>query len=295
MLQALYMSYTINPHLPRLRMQAVKLIRAGWSYRKVSRHTGFSIGAISNWVKKATPYGRNGLWIPTESSRPKHHPRQLTSEVVAAILAERQAHGRCADVIYQTLLRRGIIVSLSSVKRTLDRHHLLKKNSPWKKLHRSFPRPDVVQPGDLVEVDTIHFWQPVRFYVYTILDVYSRWAWAAVRNHARTRDSLWFVREAMEQAPFSFTTLQSDHGSEFASGFSLRIGVPVRHSRVRKPNDNAHLERFNRTLQEECFGWAQPHPKRYQQLLPEYLHYYNHERLHMGLNFKTPEEVFRSY
>jgi transposase InsO family protein len=276
-------------------MQAVKLVRAGWSYRKVARHMGFSIGSLSNWVKKADQFGRNGLWIPTESSRPKHHPRELQPAIVHAIVQQRLKHHRCAEVVQHELLRAGIEVSLSSVKRTLDRHYLLKKNSPWKKMHRSAPRPEVVKPGALVEVDTIHFWEPQRFYVYTLLDVYSRWAFAAVRNHATTRDSLWFVRTAQTELPFPFTMLQSDHGSEFSPGFSLRIGVPVRHSRVRKPNDNAHLERFNRTLQEECFYGVEPHPQRFQKLLPEYLHYYNTERLHLSLNFKTPEETFRSY
>lgn len=228
--------------------------------------------------------------LPTLSSRPHSHPQALAPEIVAAIIEERQKHHRCAEVIQYSLSQRGIFVSLSSVKRTLKRHHLLKEKSLWKKYHRSGERPKAQQPGDLVEVDTIHFWEPQRFYVYTLLDVYSRWAYAAVRKHARTRDSLWFVRAAQEEAPFSFTTLQSDHGSEFAAGFSLRIGVPVRHSRVRKPNDNVHLERFNRTLQEECFLRLLPHPKKFQLLLPDYLYYYNHERPHLGLNFKTPAE-----
>jgi transposase InsO family protein len=291
----MYMAYSKNPHLPRLRMQAVRLIQSGWSYRKVARHTGFSIGSLSNWAKKAGRFGRHGLWIPTESSRPKHHPQELKPQIVQAIVQQRLKNNRCAEVVHQELLRDGIEVSLSSVKRTLDRQHLLKKNSPWKKVHRSVPRPGVVAPGDLVQVDTIHFWEPQRFYVYTLLDVYSRFAFAAVRNHATTRDSLWFVRAAQKNIPFSFAMLQSDNGPEFASGFSLRIGTPVRHSRVRKPNDNAHLERFNRTLQEECFQGVEPRPKQFQKLLPEYLHYYNTERLHMGLEYQTPEEVFRSY
>lgn len=284
------MPYTQNPRLPRVRMQAVRLHQRGWSARKIGRYLGFHHTAVMKWVRKAAQRQHHRHLIPTESSRPHTHPRQLTPAIVSAIIAERQAHGRCSEVIHYTLQQRGMRVSLSSVKRTLARHHLLKEKSPWKKYHRSGERPLAARPGDLVEVDTIHFWEPQRFYVYTLLDVYSRWAYAAVRKHATTRDSLWFVRTAQEQAPFSFTTLQSDHGSEFAGGFSLRAGVTHRHSRVRKPNDNAHLERFNRTLQEECFVNLLPHPKKFQRLLPDYLRYYNHERPHLGLNFKTPAD-----
>lgn len=268
-------------------MQAVRLYRQGWSARKVGRYLGFHHTAVMKWVRRTELLRRRTI-LPTVSSRPKSHPRALKSEIVAAIIVERHKHHRCAEVIHHVLAEQGHVVSLSSVKRTLARHNLLKQKSPWKKYHRSGVRPQARKPGDLVQVDTIHFWEPQRFYVYTLLDVYSRWAYAAVRTHARTRDSLWFVRAAQDEAPFSFSTLQSDHGSEFATGFSLRIGVPVRHSRVRKPNDNAHLERFNRTLQEECFLNMLPHPKKFQLLLPDYLHYYNHERPHLGLNCKTP-------
>lgn len=290
----MYMAYSKNPHLPRVRMDAVKLVRQGWSYRKVARHTGFSIGSISSWVQKAEPLGRS-LWIPTQSSRPHHHPRQLPRRLVQAIVQERMRHGRCAEVVHQQLLRQAVVVSLSSVKRTLERQNLVKKHSPWKKLHRSLPRPWVQHPGDLVEVDTIHFWEPQRFYVYTLLDVCTRWAWAQVSRHATTKHSLWFVRAAQAEAPFQFEMLQSDHGSEFSANFSRRVGVEHRHSRVRQPNDNAHVERFNRTLQEECFGQTTPQPRRYGALLADYLPYYNDERLHMGLEFHTPAEVFRRF
>ncbi|MCH7660077.1 MAG: transposase [Euryarchaeota archaeon] len=68
-----------------------------------------------------------------------------------------------------------------------------------------------------------------------------------------------------------------------------------RHSRVRTPNDNAHLERINRTIQDECMSRIPRSLRSYQKEIPEYLHYYNTERPHMGLNFKTPTEVLRSY
>lgn len=282
------MSYTQNPRLPRVRMQAVRLYRQGWSARKVGRYFGFHHTAVMKWVRKAERQQRQKYTLPTQSSRPHAHPRALPPEIVRAIVAERLRTRRCAEVVHYELSRQGIAVSLSSVKRTLKRHRLLKEKSLWKRYHRSGERPQALHPGDLVEVDTIHFWEPRRFYVYTLLDVYSRWAYAAVSKRATTRASLWFVRAARTAAPFVFSTLQSDHGPEFAAGFSLRAGVPVRHSRVRKPNDNAHLERFNRTLKDECFAGYRPHPHQYGLLLPEYLHYYNHERPHLGLDLKTP-------
>lgn len=272
-------------------MEAVKLVRSGWSYRKVARHMGYSVGAIASWVKKAESIGRNELWIPTQSSRPKSHPKALPPQIIRAIVEERVKTGRCADVIYQSLKRQGIVVSLSSVKRTLDRQGLLKKRSPWKRPHDATSRPLPEKPGDLVQIDTIHIHTlGRRFYVYTLLDVYSRWAHAQVTERIRVSDTLRFVKRAKDACPFSFSMLQSDHGSEFSQGFTLGVGVAHRHSRVRTPNDNAHLERFNRTLQDECFSHVRPTLYHFRHALPPYLAYYNTERLHMGLNFKTPYE-----
>ena len=89
--------------------------------------------------------------------------------------------------------------------------------------------------------------------------------------------------------------LQSDHGSEFSTSFSERARIKHRHSRVRRPNDNAHLERFNRTIQEECLDALPKDTRIINRNLPKYLRYYNEKRHHFGLNLQTPLKVITSY
>ena len=243
-------------------------------------------------VKKAELWRKDIRLLPTQSSRPRTSPQAIKPDIVQAIVAERLKHGRCAEVVHYAVVKQGRKVSLRSVERTLDRHHLLKKRSPWKRPHDPTKRPAATQPGSLVQVDTVHFQRRTghkRFYVFTLLDVHSRWAHAEVRHSLRAIESVRFVNEAQRQAPFKFQMLQSDHGPEFSTYFTRHVGTSHRHSRVRTPNDNAHLERFNRTIQDECLTvW--PDPVRYQQLLSEWLPYYNKERMHLSLNFKTPLE-----
>lgn len=292
------MPYTMNPHLPTLRMQAAQLVlRHGWSTRAVARHTGFDQSTIVRWVAKARLVSLRN--IPTASSRPHSHPRQLPPEIVTAILTERAAHHRCAEVIHHQLTNaQGMSVSLSSVKRTLKRQGLTYP-SKWKKWHQYPPRPVPETPGMLVEVDTIHDGAPEeRLYLYTLLDVCSRWAWAEAVLRINTHASLRFVCAAQEKAPFPFRTIQSDHGSEFSKWFTTQLvahDLPHRHSRVRQPNDNAHLERFNRTIQEECLARIPRSLTAWERGIPEYLHYYNTERPHMALEMKSPLEVMRRY
>ena len=130
----------------------------------------------------------------------------------------------------------------------------------------------------------------------TLLDVCSRFAHAWPTERITAHQSLKFVRALVR--PFPVRTLQSDHGPEFSKWFTKLVatdGIAHRHSRVRRPNDNAHLERFNRTLQDECLYRIPRNLQIYRKEIPEYLHYYSTERLHMGLDFKTPAEVMQSY
>src|SRR3989344_2242679 len=100
----MYMPYTTNPNLPRVRMEAVKLIRSGWSTRKVALHFGFNQSTIVRWMMRA-PYDRRAKIIPTQSSRPRHHPHELSHEMISAILSYRDKYHRGAEVLQYIMKR----------------------------------------------------------------------------------------------------------------------------------------------------------------------------------------------
>lgn len=280
--------------MPKIRGQAVELVRKGWSTRRVARHFGFTQSAIVKWVAKSKKLGYGA--IPTESSQPKTSPNALPYEIVDAIVTKRIKNRRCGQVVHQELLRDGIEVSLSSVQRTLDRTFLLKKRSPWKRPHDFTPRPEAIHQGALLQCDTIHIIAPDggRIYVYTIIDLYSRWAYAEVVRKIGAEPSVQFVGRALKNAPFHFEMIQTDNGSEFSTWCThglLRMGILHRHGRVRKSNDQAFVERFNRTVQEECLDRTTHTIASFRKALRAYLSYYNNERLHMGIDYKTPREM----
>jgi transposase InsO family protein len=278
--------------MPRIRKEAAQLlIRKKWSTRKVARYFGFNQSTIVRWYKKSIQYGYHP--IPTLSSRPKHHPKELKNEIVWKIFHQRIKTKRCAEVVHQELLNQGVKVSLSSVKRTLDRSGLLKKRSIFKRYHPHQERPYALKPGDLVELDTIHLMvdEKKRIYVFVAIDTYSRWVYAKAYGKMNGRTSLRFVREAQQQAPFLFGMLQSDHGPEFGDWFVERAKKSHRYTRIGKPNDNAHIERFNRTLQEECLDRYPRKVKVLNRALKKYLAYYNNERLHMGISLRAPIQL----
>jgi transposase InsO family protein len=148
----------------------------------------------------------------------------------------------------------------------------------------------------LLQADTVHFLLPdgSRLYVYTLIDLYSRWAYAEVSEKLRAYKSASFIARAQRKAPFDFDMIQTDHGPEFSKRFThilLRKKVGHRHSRVRQCNDNAHVERFNRTLQDECLTGIPRTTTSFSKAISKYLPYYNSDRMHMGLDFKTPAQM----
>lgn len=237
-------------------MAAVEFVRQGKSAREAARRFGFAHNTILNWLSRRPEYGRYGrLVIPTRSSKPFHHPDELTPEIINRILTLRSERQQCAEILHHRLKQEGVLVSLSSVKRILKRNHCT-RFSKWKKWHQYPVRPLALSPGAFIEIDSMLDGQPNdRLSAYALVDVYSRWAHAWPIMQPSSLLSAQFVKRAQATAPFKFQTVQSDHGSEFAKWFTKTIehqGFAHRHSRVRTPTDNGHIERFIQTLQKDC-------------------------------------------
>lgn len=292
----MYMAYTTNPHLPRVRREAVNFVLAGRSTREAARRFGYSQAAIVQWLKRA-PSSRRAF-IPTESSRPYHHPRELAPAIVNRIIEVRRERNQCVEVIHHRLKGEGVIVSLSSVKRTLKREGLTYP-SKWKKWHQYPERPVPEKPGILVQIDSMQDGLAAdHLYAYALIDVRSRWGYAEATERISTHKSSRFLQMAQARSPFPFGTIQSDHGAEFSRWFTKRCayhGIAHRHSRVRTPTDNAYVERFILTIQKQCLKRIPRSLKAWRKEIPDFLHWYNTERPHMALGMKTPFEVITSY
>jgi transposase InsO family protein len=287
------MSYTTNKNLPRLRRDAARLYFKGWSARKIGRYFGYHHTAVMKWVRRARKSG--DVPILTRSSRPHSMPRRIDLSIEQIIFQMRLKNGRCAEAIHLELIRNGIKISRNTVHRTLDRFGLLKKRSPYKRFHPHVDRPKALKQGDLVQVDTIHRMidKKNRLYVFSLIDVYSRRTYAKAYEKMSGAISLDFIQEAERKLGFRFSILQSDHGPEFGRWFVSQIRKNHRYSRIGRPNDNAHIERFNRTLQEECLDKCSNDIREINRKLKEYLQYYNNQRIHLGLG-AIPSEVVPS-
>jgi transposase InsO family protein len=237
--------------------------------------------------------------IPTGSSRPHSCRHAVTETVVDRIRYYRGRYGRCAAIVHAYCVREGTRVSLATVRRVLDRLGLIAKRK-WKRGYRPpVLRPAADRPGDLVQTDTVHLYDHAtkgRTYLYTLIDVHSRWSYTEHHRVLSQALAAAVVRRGEAYAGFRFAMVQADNGPEYGKHFEDTLaanGTAVRHSRVRRPNDNAFVERFNRTIQEECTGSTSPVGLDLQSKVLAYLAYYNDERLHLGLQCRTPREMLQ--
>lgn len=315
------MAYSTNPNLPKARAFAMQLlIREQLPLQTVANRCGVHRSTVWRWKRKwdelnqhvqfTNPNRPSRLvsaanklaacrWqIVTDTSRPHTSPNAVPDEVVRQVLVVRAKLKRCAEVVWHYLVHTdGIAVSLSSVRRILRRHHCF-DGARKKRVRPDNPhRPHVTKPGELVQIDTIHHVDPFsgrKLYYYTVIDLHTRMTHVTMSTVLRQGLAVQAILAAQAAFGFSFAMVQSDNGPEFSQYFEQHLqrqGTQTRHSRLHRPNDNAHIERFNRTIQDECIGyhWRRSVPlPRQQEKLTAYLDYYNNDRVHLGIQMRTP-------
>lgn len=321
------MAYSINPNLPKARALAMQLLnQEGLPLQVVANRCGVNRSTIWRWKKKWRDINQNVQlenfnrpsrvagtkfrwaalkWlIPTLSSKPLSTPKAISKEIVELVLTLRQMLKRCSEVVWHHLIHdNGVNISLSSVRRILKRHHVF-DGARKKRVRPDNPRrPHVTKPGELVETDTIHYICPItktRRYVYTVIDLYTRMTYAEIHPCILPGLAAKVVLHARNELGFDFCLVQSDNGPEFSRYFEQVLrshNIPVRHTRLGRPNDNAHIERFNRTIQDECLGryiTYKTTTKHLQGKIYNYLEYYNFKRVHLGIQMRIPAEMLQS-
>lgn len=149
--------------------------------------------------------------------------------------------------------------------------------------------------GHLVALDTIEkFVNGCRRYVITFEDIYTRFSFAwATSSHASLAAKEFFdLCRKIFPYPFEFQYVLTDNGSEFKKHFDeelRRLHLVHYHTYPKTPKMNAHLERFNRTIQDEFIDfhvYDLIEPEDFNRKLVDYLIFYNTERVHYAFQNK---------
>lgn len=166
--------------------------------------------------------------------------------------------------------------------------------------HRIYPyrlrAVSIVRPNQVWSTDITYIRMSQGFmYLTAIIDWYSRYilAWQ-LSTTLDTHFCLVALEEALAQgSPDIFNT---DQGVQFTSfAFTTRLeqaGITISMDGRGRALDNIFVERFWRSVKYEHVYLNEYHSvSQLRQGLTHYFHFYNHERLHQSLGYRTPDDV----
>lgn len=290
------MRYSIRKILKELRKQK-------GNCAKTARKLGIHKSTVLRWNKRSSKGGRFYVnYTKRESTRPTNIKYALTEKEELDIIRLREKR-KCTSEKIKYILK--LKVSVSTIQRFLIRVGLIEQEG----YHRR-PRFQNTIHMHAKNVTTVGYLQmdvkvvtpelsglPWTCFEYAVIDIYSRWKDAVILNQLDQDGSIGALLEILPRLPFKPVFIQTDNGLEFQKKFRTFLdGWNLKHHHIHKstPNENAVIERSFRTDEEEFYFRIEHRPKHYDELrdlLKDFLHYYNTERPHLGINMKTPAEM----
>ncbi len=157
----------------------------------------------------------------------------------------------------------------------------------------------IIEPDEVWSIDITYIRMNKGFlYLVAIIDWYSRYILAWELSNTLDAD---FCLQALDKAllishPQIFN---SDQGSQFTSGdFTGKLekaGIQISRDGRGRVFDNIFIERLWRTVKyEEVYIHSYETVKEARESLDNYFRFYNSERLHQSLGYRTPQEVYLS-
>ena len=263
------------------------------------------------WRQRYRRFGLCGL--KDGSSRPLSSPSRTPANIEARVVALRRDKRIYEPIAAETGLSR------ATVARILVRHGL----NRWRDLEPAEPviRYEREQPGELIHMDIKKLGRFERVghritgdrrgqsnprgsatggygweFVHVAIDDHSRLAFSKVMDSERKDCAVAFLRAAVAwygRQGITIERVMTDRGSCYRSkAFNKACkALGIRHicTRPYTPKTNGKAERFiQSSLREWAYAKAYTNSDRRKAELPVWLHHYNWQRPHAGINRQTP-------
>lgn len=274
---------------------------AGESLTTLSVTSGIRREVLSRWWQRYRATGLKGL--EPRSRRPKRSPTRLSKRLTRAVLGQRRK-GRGPAVIAAA-----VPVSVASAYRILVRNGCNQLHVPTPCEVRRYEK---TRPGELVHLD-VKFLPALRNarwdFEFGAVDDFTREAVAWITTEQSARTAVEFLQRVLDQLAYPIEAILTDNAWVFTMqrAFHRTRETPfaalcreagIRHRCVRpyRPQSNGKIERFFRTVNDECFNRRRLTTfQGRQHALERFVEYYNHDRPHLSLGGKTPMERRRAF
>ncbi len=247
-------------------------------------------------------------WVNREKSKRALDNEALLVEIKRVHEASRDTYGY--PRVHAALRQQGIICGKHRVARIMrengivgkvarrfkkhaHRHHLMHNSQNLLLNRQAVTSKNEVWVGDITFIRVNKDWS----YLSIVMDLHTRkiigWTFEKKRSGEMVAESL--IMAANDNRYTSDIIFHSDQGSEYASKYYIKTlkNRNIKGSMSRKGHcwDNAHMESFFHSLKTEMIYFN--HFKTLEEAtayIVDYIHFYNNERLHSSLGYKTPAE-----
>jgi putative transposase len=253
------------------------------------------------WRRRTPPPPRPKRPRPAAARALSEHERQ---EVLDVLHSERFVDSSPAQV-YATLLDQGrYLASERTMYRLLEAKHGGVGERRDQLTHPAYAKPELLaeRPNELWSWEITKLLGPAKwtyFYLYVILDVFSRYAVGWTVQHRETAQlAKALIGQACEQQQITREqlTVHADRGSSMISKpvamLLADLGATKTHSRPYTSTDNPYSEAQFKTLK-----YRPEFPERFDSIeqarafCRTFFDWYNHQQRHSGIGLMTPAAV----
>jgi transposase InsO family protein len=280
-------------HDPVLRAKLMAQHEAGIPLSVLSARHGIARSVLSRWWARYRTADLAGL--QPRSRRPHRSPTRYPLAVREAIAAARDFGWGAQRIADELGIGHG------TVQRELERTGRNREPAaPRRPVHRY----EKSRPGELLHVDLKYL--PLLGnrpeFEYAAIDDFSREGHAVITRERSTLAATRFLEHVLAQLPYRVEAVMTDNDMMFTMRYAFHAnrltrfeqalksaGIEHRLIRPRSPESNGKVERFIKTIDDECFRVARPQSSRAREgALRLFLEYYNHARPHQSLGGTNP-------
>jgi transposase InsO family protein len=279
---------------PVFRAKLMALHQQGIPLTTLSDDFGIAREVLGRWWARYRIQDLAGL--TPHSRRPHASPSRVSIRVEQRILrlrGQRLSAGRIAHAL---------AIGHSTVQRVLERYGQNLLPRPARPKPRRYEKQ---RPGELVHID-LKYLPALRNarndFEFAAVDDFSREAVVSIRTDATSLAAASFLEQVAATLPYSIEAVLTDNAFAFTMRHALHrerltrfqqacVALGIRHHVLRPyaPQSNGKVERFFRTVNDEClhlrplFTFAAR-----SRAVEDFVWYYNHERPHLSLGGMTP-------
>lgn len=282
------------PHDPVFRAKLMTMHQHGVTFTALSAEFGVAREVLSRWWTRYEQEDLAGL--QPRSRRPHTSPTQIPGRTERRILALRDRHLSAARIAF------AIGIGHGTVQRVLEEHGINQLPRPPRAKAKRYEKQ---RPGELVHIDFKYLpaLRDARHdFEFAAVDDFSREAVVWITTEPTSAAATAFLERVAATLPYPIEAVLTDN----AFAFTMRharyadrrtrfqqacdaMGIAHHLLRPHAPQSNGKVERFFRTVNDEClhvrplFTFAAR-----DRAVERFVWHYNHRRPHFSLGGMTP-------